>query len=135
MAGPVHFAASLGGSADNNTTIDLPVMAHATIGANHGVSQKATQETLGHTDANLTANIYARISAETRRVELAKLPWIDAHPDAHVSGGRGQMLSFPDKTDSPSILPKAVGAEELSHGLAPPVTPGQTCEMVDPTGV
>jgi integrase len=108
---------------------------HASLGVDFGVAQKATQEVLGHSDANLTANIYARISSESLRHELEKLPWIDAHVSAHESGAAGHLLSFPGKPGCDDRFPKAAGAEELSHSLAPPVTPGQTCEMVDPTGV
>jgi len=108
---------------------------HASLGAEYGVSQKATQENLGHKDANLTANIYARISAEARRNELAKLPWIDTHPDAHDSVQTGHLLSFPGKPDNSDHFAKAAGAEEYSHDLAPPVTPSQNPQMVDPTGL
>jgi integrase len=104
---------------------------HASLGAEHGVSQKATQDNLGHSDANLTANIYARISAEARRNELAKLPWIDAHGHAHDSGGEGHMVSFPDKTDSDIQLPKAAGAEELRPLLSLPVKPPKWWTLLD----
>ena len=109
--------------------------AHASLGAESGVAQKATQEVLGHSDANLTANIYARISSESLRHELEKLPWIDAHVSAHESGAMGHLLSFPGKLGCDDRIPKAAGAEELSHDPSPPVTSGQTCEMVDPTGL
>ncbi len=108
---------------------------HATLAAKYGVAQKATQETLGHSDANLTANIYAQISAESLRVELAKLPWIDAHIHAHESGASGHLVSFPDKPSEATPLLKAAGAEELSHDLAQPVMPGQNLKMVDLTGL
>jgi len=104
-------------------------------GVDCGIAQKATQEVLGHSDANLTANIYSRISAAAISRELKKLPWIDAHPDAHSSGAMGHVMSFQDKIDYNTPIPKAVGAEELSHAPAPPVIPGQTSKMVDPTGL
>ena len=108
---------------------------HASLGAESGVAQKATQEVLGHSDANLTANIYARISSESLRHELEKLPWIDAHVNAHESGATGHLLSFPGKPGCDDRFPKAAGAEELSHSASPPVTPGQNGKMVDPTGL
>ena len=108
---------------------------HATLSAKYGVAQKATQETLGHSDANLTANIYAQISAESLRNELAKLPWIDAHICAHESGASSHLVAFPDKQDNRAELLKAAGAEGLSHHQTQPVTPGQNLKMVDLTGL
>jgi integrase len=105
------------------------------IGSKYGVSQKATQEIFGHSDANLTANIYTQIDAETLRAQLGKLPWIDAHICAHDSGASGHLVSFPDKPSDEPAIPKAVGAEELSRALASPVTTGQTVKMVDLTGL
>jgi hypothetical protein len=104
-------------------------------GVDCGIAQKATQEVLGLSEANLTANIYSRISAAAVSRELKKLPWIDTHPNAHDSGGTVHVMSFQDKMDLQPPIPKAVGAEELSHDPAPTVTPGQTAQMVDPTGL
>jgi integrase len=66
-------------------------------GVECGLAQKAAQEVLGHSDANLTANIYSRVSAEAMRRELDKLPWIDAHRNAHDSGGKVHVMSLQDK--------------------------------------
>ena len=108
---------------------------HGSLGAEWGVAQKVIQDVMGHSDANLTANIYSRVSAEALRHELEKLPWIDAHPNAHDSGAKVHVMSLQDKMDFRAPIPKAVGAEELSHDSAPPVTPGQNAQMVDPTGL
>jgi len=106
-----------------------------TWGVDCGVAQKATQDTLGHADSNLTANLYSRITAESMRRELDKLPWIDAHPDAHESGASVHVMTLQDKLNLEAPIPKAVGAEELSHEPAPPDTPGQFPKLVDPTGL
>jgi hypothetical protein len=79
----------------------------------------------GHSDANLTANIYSRISAESTRRELDKLPWIDAHPNAHEAAAKVHVMSFQDKMDLQPPIPKAVGAEELSRDPAPPSRRGK----------
>ncbi len=75
------------------------------------------------------------VDSESLRHELEKLPWIDAHRNAHDSGGTGHVTSFPVKTDTPKPIAKAAGAEELSRDPAPPVTPCQNHQMVDPTGL
>ncbi len=98
------------------------------IGSKFGVSQKAPQEVLGHSDTNRTANIYSQIDAETLRAQLAKLPWIDAPIHAHNSGESGHVVSFPGKTSDAPVIPKAAGAEELSRALASPDTTGKTAK-------
>jgi len=104
-------------------------------GVDCGIAQKATQEVLGHSDANLTANIYTRISAKSISRELRKLPWINSQGNAHETGAKGHVVSFPGKDGGPLPFSKAAGAEELSHESSPAVTSGQTVEMVDPTGL
>jgi hypothetical protein len=49
-----------------------------TLGANSGMGQRAAQEMLGHSDANLTANTYTDIPALELHREIAKLPWVGA---------------------------------------------------------
>jgi hypothetical protein len=80
---------------------------HATFAARYGVAQKATQEVLGHSDANLTANIYTEMPAEAIRAELTKLPWISDDPPkksapncAPFSGRTGQIVSDADKSET-----------------------------------
>lgn len=46
-----------------------------TMGVQAGVNQRAAQEFLGHSDANLTAKIYTDIPAVGLREEMEKLPW------------------------------------------------------------
>src|SRR5258708_7306149 len=73
---------------------------HASFAARYGVAQKATQEVLGHSDANLTANIYTEMPSDAIRTELEKLPWITETSVAKstpnrtpVSGPEGHLVS------------------------------------------
>ena len=63
-----------------------------TLGVKYGINQRAAQELLGHSDANLTAKIYTDVPALGLASEVAKLPWLgdpeapdDAHPYSHKS--------------------------------------------------
>jgi integrase len=47
-----------------------------TMGVIHGINQRAAQEFLGHSDANLTAKVYTDVPALALHSEIAKLPWI-----------------------------------------------------------
>ncbi len=47
-----------------------------TLGVRHGINQRAAQEVLGHSDANLTAKAYTDVPALALHTEIAKLPWI-----------------------------------------------------------
>lgn len=47
-----------------------------TLGANCGLNQRAAQDILGHSDANLTANVYTDRPALALHDEVVKLPWI-----------------------------------------------------------
>jgi len=46
-----------------------------TLGVIHGINQRAAQEFLGHSDANLTAKVYTDVPALALHSEIAKLPW------------------------------------------------------------
>jgi hypothetical protein len=119
---------------------------HASFAARYGVAQKATQEVLGHSDANLTANIYTEMSSETIDSELKKLPWItkdgvqNASPDyspidAQKSGVRGQTASESVKMDDGLEPPKYANSPLKSRILASLDTIRQNLEMVDATGL
>ncbi|MDR1010385.1 MAG: tyrosine-type recombinase/integrase [Opitutaceae bacterium] len=47
-----------------------------TMGVMHGVNQRAAQEFLGHSDANLTAKIYTDVPKDAYYSEIRKLPWV-----------------------------------------------------------
>lgn len=53
-----------------------------TLGVKHGLNQRAAQDILGHSDANLTANVYTDVPALALHSEVQKLPWIDAQTDS-----------------------------------------------------
>jgi integrase len=48
-----------------------------TMGVRHGVNQRSAQAILGHSDANLTANVYTDVPALALHDEMAKVPWLD----------------------------------------------------------
>ncbi len=47
-----------------------------TMGVRAGISQRVAQEILGHSDANLTANVYTDVPALAVHDEMEKLPWL-----------------------------------------------------------
>jgi integrase len=111
-----------------------------TLGVRYNVNQRSAQAILGHTDANLTANVYTDVPALALHEEIAKYPWIDNQErgtqiGAHDLGTGGHMLPFPGKSPRSGAFKKAAGAEELSRDLAASGTPGQKPEMVDATGL
>ncbi|MGH7997022.1 MAG: tyrosine-type recombinase/integrase [Opitutaceae bacterium] len=102
-----------------------------TLGVRYGVNQRAAQEVLGHSDANLTAKVYTDVPALGLNAEVAKIPWI---PTAGKASG-GPAMAVADcaqisaqKSEIPGhsqasggILAKRLsemkeaGSEELSH--------------------
>ena len=52
-----------------------------TLGVQSGINQRAAQELLGHSDANLTAKIYTDMPAIGLAAEVEKLPWVTAGQD------------------------------------------------------
>ncbi len=52
-----------------------------TLGVRYGINQRAAQEVLGHSDANLTAKVYTDVPALALHDEIAKLPWISEPGD------------------------------------------------------
>jgi len=119
---------------------------HASFAARYGVAQKATQEMLGHSDANMTANIYAEMASEAVRAELKKLPWIDengvqkpSENDAPIcapfSGATGQMVADRDKVGKGPDSSKYFDSPLKRRVLAALDTIRHNVEMVDATGL
>jgi integrase len=112
---------------------------HASLGARYGVAQKATQEVLGHSDANMTANIYTEMPSEAIRQELAKLRWIGkssyAHPNAHENGPSGPLLTKAVTSGEPVKAAPEVISPLKSRILSALDTIRRNLEMVDATGL
>lgn len=111
-----------------------------TLGVRYNVNQRSAQAILGHTDANLTANVYTDVPALALHEEIAKYPWLDyqergTQTGAQVLGTSGHLLPFPGKSPKSGPFKKAAGAEELSQDSAFVGTPGQEPDMVDATGL
>ena len=91
-----------------------------TLGVRYGVNQRAAQEVLGHSDANLTAKVYTDVPALGLTAEVAKIPWIPAAGDcaqisAQKSGISGLLPSSGGIFEQLCALAKKAGSEELSH--------------------
>ena len=100
---------------------------HQTLGVGAGVSQRAAQEILGHSDANLTARVYTDVPSLELHREIAKLPWVTPTGVVATYGTQKSGVSGPagSLTDLCSKLVEAVkvsGAESVSHALASVVT-------------
>jgi len=52
-----------------------------TLGVRYGINQRSAQAVLGHSDANLTANVYTDVPALALHEEIAKLPWFGGGAD------------------------------------------------------
>ena len=91
-----------------------------TFGVRYGINQRAAQEILGHSDANLTAKVYTDVAALGLRSEIEKLPWITAagvvaQPEAQKSGIPSPAVSLNDIVAKVVDAIKAAGSEHLSH--------------------
>ena len=91
-----------------------------TLGVRYGVNQRAAQEVLGHSDANLTAKAYTDVPALGLNVEVAKVPWVSAPGDcaqrsAQKSGIPGHPASSAGTLADLLPFTKKAGSEELSH--------------------
>jgi integrase len=94
------------------------------LGVRCGINQRAAQEILGHSDANLTAQAYTDVASLQLHDEIAKLPWISndgvvAQHGAQKSGVSGPVVSFPDLVRQLKELLQATGTEGTSHETAP----------------
>ncbi|MCL1888317.1 MAG: tyrosine-type recombinase/integrase, partial [Kiritimatiellaeota bacterium] len=111
-----------------------------TLAATHGVHPRASQEFLGHTDANLTAKIYTDLPAHAYRAEVAKLPWPggevssaavinppETRPVAKALAELITLLQTPEAQEEISTLTpsqvtaKMERAKRLEHGEPPPL--------------
>ena len=91
-----------------------------TWGADNGVNQRASQDALGHSDANLTAKVYTDRVGLGMKAEMAKLPWVTAEgtkaqPDAQKSGNPSHPMSLNDIVAQVVAAVRAAGSEQLSH--------------------
>ena len=104
------------------------------LGVRYGMNQRAAQEILGHSDANLTAKAYTDVASLQLHQEIAKLPWISpagivAQHGAQNSGVSGQVVSLTDILRQLQKLAQATGTDGVRRTSASPVTPCQTIEM------
>ena len=122
-----------------------------TLGVRCGINQRAAQEILGHSDANLTAQAYTDVASLQLHDEIAKLPWIPAGQivppagqsvppiwapcGAHFSGAPSPAMSLADILRQLQVLAEANGTNGLGHQLAPPGASGQTLEMAARAGI
>jgi integrase len=91
-----------------------------TLGVRYGINQRAAQEILGHSDANLTAKAYTDVPALALGAEVAKVPWIStagesAQRSAQKSGNPDQSTSLSGILAQLIPFMKEAGSEELSH--------------------
>jgi integrase len=75
-----------------------------TLGVLSGVNQRAAQEFLGHTDANLTAKVYTDIPADSLHGEIAKLPWPENKPTGEVTAPSGKVTENGQKKEVGDVL-------------------------------
>ena len=111
-----------------------------TMGVRYGINQRAAQEVLGHSDANLTAKAYTDVPALALHDEIAKLPWItDSEPVAQ-HGAQNSGVSRPS-TSLADIMGqfiealKVTEAGELRGLLASPVTPLHQFKLAARVGI
>ena len=101
------------------TLPDRPSSAQAATGRTHTV--------LGHSDPNLTANVYTDVPALGLHAEIAKLPWISetrayAQPDAQKSGAPWHSLALGGIIAQLVELVEAHQAKAVGHSVALPGT-------------
>lgn len=100
-----------------------------TMGVRCGVNQRAAQEVLGHSDANLTAKVYTDVPALSLHTEINKFPWISdeseespiqAHSliDSLNSDFSRNPVSFADTLRQLADILQVPNGEELSHFLS-----------------
>jgi integrase len=111
-----------------------------TLGVRYGINQRAAQEVLGHSDANLTAKVYTDVPALALHDEVAKLPWIsgsanDAQIRAQKSRNPGHSVSLADILRQLQALAQATGTDGVSHFPAPSGALGQIDELAAQAGI
>ena len=110
------------------------------LGVRYGINQRAAQEILGHSDANLTAKAYMDVASLQLYREIAKLPWISpagigAQYGAQKPGVSGPVVSLADILRQLQQLAQATGTDGVSHALTSPGTSCQTIEMAAQAGI
>ena len=113
---------------------------HLTLGVRYGINQRAAQEVLGHSDANLTAKVYTDVPALALHDEIAKLPWIPEagdHSQIHSqeTGVPSPIASLADILRQLQVLSEATGTEGISHFSAPGGVSGQILKMAARAGI
>ncbi len=110
-----------------------------TLGVPYGINQRAAQEVLGHSDANLTAKVYTDVPALALHDEVAKLPWLSvgdqvAQIDAQKSGNPSHPASLADICAEFDECVNIADAEGFSHVLSSLVTSLHNSEMAARAG-
>jgi len=111
-----------------------------TLGVRYGINQRAAQEVLGHSDANLTAKVYTDVPALALHDEIAKLPWIsDGDQSTQLRTQKSDIsspvTSLADILRQLQVLSEATGTEGISHFSAPAGVSGQILEMAARAGI
>ena len=111
-----------------------------TLGVRSGVNQRSAQEILGHSDANMTAQVYTDVAGLALHDEIAKFPWIspekpDSQYDSQKVGNSGPVVSLAGIVSQLAELLKATGTEGLSHAVASPGASSQILEMAARAGI
>ena len=110
------------------------------LGVRYGVNQRAAQEILGHSDANLTAQAYTDVASLQLHDEIAKLPWISggqvvAQHGAQNSGVSRPAVSLADLCAQLIEAVKVAGVDGVGHALAYSVSSCQNGEMAARAGI
>jgi len=110
------------------------------LGVRFGINQRAAQEILGHSDANLTARAYTDVASLQLHDEIAKLPWISTEGTVAQHGAQNSGVSRPTAslTDIYAQLIKTMkvsDTESVSRALASSVTSLHSCEMAAQAGI
>ncbi len=82
-----------------------------TMGVRAGINQRAAQEFLGHSDANLTAKIYTDMPAIGLHSEIIKLPWLGDPVDVAAK----DTLTSERTADTSKFLTLCASLVELSQ--------------------
>lgn len=98
-----------------------------TLGVSCGVNQRAAQEILGHSDANLTAKVYTDVPSLELHREIEKLPWVSpagivAQHGAQNSGVSRPSVALADICAQFAEAVKVSDVQEVSRALASCVT-------------
>jgi hypothetical protein len=111
-----------------------------TLGVRSGVNQRSAQEILGHSDANMTAQVYTDVAGLALHDKIAKLPWISAEKpnsqyDSQKGGKSGHPVAPGGSWGQVKQLLEATGTEGISHALAQAGALGQILETAAWAGI